>query len=112
VDFPEELTPDSVLSWCMTELGYCQCMPSDGFLNTLRTLLEWCSTDGERKPFHEQFIGNEGLAYLCLGALERAGLVNHGSSIRCPFLEGDGSRLLAWIRTVGVEAVWEVNHGL
>ncbi len=104
---PEELTPDSVGDWFTRELGYCDCIPAHEWLNMLGTLLEWCDVRRERKRFDVQFKGNEGFAYICLAALERAGLVDHGTAIRCPFLDDDGRRLLDWIRSVDVGTVWE-----
>lgn len=74
------------------ELGYCSCASEDAIL-LLKKLLEYFENKKERswtEMVVSLFSGNEAAAYCATFLCDKAGLIDHGVSLRCSFLNQYG----------------------
>jgi len=91
------------------ELFFCGCHEEGEVLDTLRKYLEWCGAGSERPNFDEFYKGKIGAFYLISGLLDRAGLVEHGVSVRVPFLSSEGEAFLKALQTHTPEQIMEAE---
>jgi hypothetical protein len=88
------------------ELGVCGCSEIDLIIGVVRDTLKWLGDDiSTRQGYLTIFDGNNGIYYLVVGALDRCGLCEHGSSIRHPWLTITGEQLLKALQTFSVEEI-------
>ena len=98
VALPEELTPINLKAYLSKAIGFCCCWEVDKVHATLLRLLEW--HDAKDRPHYDTLYGDTGVYYLLAGVIENQFLSEYGTSIRCPWLTDDGSRLLEALRTI------------
>ena len=97
---PDLTNPLDIKAFLFNELGVCGCVALPPMLETIRDFLIWA--DGKKEPgnqYHNLFGGNIGTYYLVATALDKAGLIEHGVSIRYPSLSETGRALLEGIKT-------------
>lgn len=96
---PDFAKPVDVLAFLLNELGFCMCFDFELAIPAVARMLEWCEAGPERKNFTDKYKGDEaGNYYLLIGLLDRAKLVDHGVSVRYPFLRKPGMELLLSLR--------------
>jgi hypothetical protein len=85
------------------ELHMCGCHDLEEIVPYLRDVLRWHETDAsEREPYGSSplFHGSHAIFYIISGALDAAGLTEHGVSARCAFLTNMGRALLLGLETM------------
>jgi hypothetical protein len=92
---PEDLTPLNLKAYFHTAFGACGCSELDEMHATVLRLLEWHSAFAGPRAMYDTLYSEVGVFYLLAGRLDSLGLAEHGTSIRHPWLTGDGQRLLA-----------------
>lgn len=100
---PEHLTPINILAYMYNALGKCGCSETDEMITSLRKLLEWVGSDGAIQ--YDALYPEIGVFYLLAGRLDDLGLIEHGISIRFPWLTDDGKRLLDALKTIEPETI-------
>ena len=92
---PEDLTPINIKAYFYNCFGACGCSELGEMVVTIKRLLEWhAASQEDSRANYESLYGELGVFYLLSGMLENLDLADHGSSIRFPWLSGDGRRLL------------------
>lgn len=98
-----------VKAFLYDELGFCGCMELDEVISALKTLLSWANSMESRLGYEEFCKGEIGSFYLLMGLLDHADLIEHGSSIRHPWLTDDGERLLTALNKFSVGDIESVE---
>jgi hypothetical protein len=96
--------PEDIAAFLGNELGLCGCTDEEPYLKALIRLLEW---HNNKDVGFESLYFDDGVYYLLAGMIDRAGLSEHGSSIRAPFLSTKGRELLKGLKTITIE---ELRH--
>ena len=96
---PDLTKPLDIKAFLYNELGMCACIEFAPTLETIRDFLIWSAdnkTPGNR--YNDLFGGHVGTFYMIAMALDRAGLLEHGTSMRFPWLTQMGEDLLNGLR--------------
>lgn len=105
-----ELTPINLKAYFYNNFGACGCSELDEMLATVTSLLAWHDEPMEKRPrYNELYDGNTGIFYLLAGLLDNLGLVEHGYSIRNPWLTVEGMDLLEALRKTSYEEIEEAS---
>ena len=84
-------------------LNLCGCAELDMALPVIRFVLEWA--DSNNRPQFDEAWPDSGLYYLVISQLDRAELVEHGTSCRYPFLTTRGEEVLAALQQFSAEDI-------
>jgi hypothetical protein len=104
---PDFDKPIDILAFFMNELGACGCSELEPMIRVVRDSLEWAGALSmewppkptvERAEYDTLYGGDVGLFYIIIGILDHAGLINHGTSVRYPFLSEQGKMMLAALK--------------
>lgn len=76
------------------ELDLCGCTEISEVVPVIINILSWCGRDIENRLSYKTLFNNEGIYYLVMSLLDNEGLIEHGTSIRHPFLTEKGQKLL------------------
>ena len=108
---PEELTPLNIKAYFSNTLGACGCSELDTMIESILRFLHWC----ENYPTNIKAMGyfelysEIGVFYIIAGLLDGLCLIQHGTSIRYPFLTEDGKRFLNALETYSAEEIDNAN---
>lgn len=72
-------------------------------VKSILRLLEWMA--GDKGTRYDTLYPETGTFYLLAGRLDSLGLIEHGTSIRYPWLTKDGERLLAALKSTDPETI-------
>jgi hypothetical protein len=87
------------LGQACASLNLCGCVDETAVDQAVLSFLEWAGSDMETRPKYGQlFDGNEGVYCLVSGMIENAGWIEHGISIRHPWLTNAGEELIEALR--------------
>jgi len=107
----EEVVPDftrpvDVREFCFSQFGACGCTDLVPLLEVVRDFLKWAdNTDRTPDDYWDSlFGGHTGIYYIVAGMLDNAGLLEHGSSLRFPWLTPTGKNLLVALQSSPLEA--------
>jgi hypothetical protein len=106
---PEDLTPLNIQAYFYHALGACGCGELDEMIDSVRRLLEWAGTDMSDRAEYNTLYSEVGVYYLLVGRLDVLLLLEHGTSIRYPWLTKRGKRLLAALQTTPTEEILEAS---
>jgi hypothetical protein len=108
---PDWSKPIDVYAFFDNALRPCGCADEAAMLTKVRDVMADLALSGSdaqvpwdrlvAKHFHE----DEALAYLVMGHLDHAGLIEHGVAIRCSWLTEDGAAGLAALQAHDIEAL-------
>lgn len=104
---PDFTKPVDIQAFFYRKLGACGCSDLEAMISVVRDLLQWMADFKERPSYEQLFGGNTGVFYLLAGMLDHAGLTEHGSSIRHPWLTDMGKQLLNALTTIPAEQIEE-----
>jgi hypothetical protein len=76
------------------EFGACGCYDMASMIEIVKKLMVWIDSENNYKSSCDTLFPHIGLYYLIMGTLEKALLVDHGSSARWPWLTLKGKALL------------------
>lgn len=99
-----ELTPVDVSALCYEGFGLCGCAEFGSAVEEILGLLNWCG-ERERPSYATLYYGNAGVYYLLAGTLDRLGLIEHGVSIRYPWLTPKGEALLRALQVMSIKDI-------
>jgi hypothetical protein len=94
---PEELTPINLLAFFEGGMNFCGCYEFQPAIKEIQRILEWCASDIETRQKYTELYPDVGVFYLMMALLDSGDgmdLIEHGCSVRYPWLTADGSRLL------------------
>lgn len=80
--------------------GVCGCSEIKPICKTLVKILEWANADIDNRLRYDSLFDDVGIFYLLLGMCDQAGLIEHGVSIRHPWLTEEGKVLLSDLRSL------------
>lgn len=100
---PKDLTDINLLAYLYNAWGKCGCTETDEMAKTITRLLEW--VDSEKFVGFDKLYPESGIFYILIGRMDCLDLVNHGTSLRYPFLTPDGERLLAALKATTPENI-------
>ena len=101
-----------VKAFFYNELGACGCSDIKAMIVEVKRFLSWAdsqSPDYDNRIRFDELYGSEGIFYLIAGMLDHAGLIEHGSSIRCSWLTSEGIDLLSALNTLDPLAIEEAE---
>ena len=87
----------NIKAFLSNEFHACGCTNLEAVIAVLRPLMEWHDAVKERQPYSALYP-HEGIFYLLAGILDAAGLAEHGTAIRCPFLTDAGKLFIKALR--------------
>lgn len=105
------MKPEEAYTFTCDKIGICGCCDHSP-IDLIQTVLEWAATPHDKRPTWDGFIetvfsGNDPAAYCTLTLCDRAGLLEHGSSIRGAWLTKLGKDYLACLKDYTPELIWE-----
>ncbi len=104
---PSDLTPLNFKAWSVHALGVCGCADTGSIYEEVQAFLQWCNDwlNERSQETYETLYPRVGLYYLMAGILDTLDLIDHGTSIRWPFLTDDGKRLLSFLQASDEEVI-------
>ena len=107
---PDFSSPIDIKAFFYNGFGACGCSELDSMIDVVVNLLEWIESDKDGSSYYDTlFGGNVGVYYLLIGIIDRNGLCEHGVSIRFPFLNDMGKKLLRALQTISIEKIDECS---
>jgi hypothetical protein len=106
---PDFTKPVDVLAFLTSEFGVCGCSEEDKVSEEIKKFLVWASK--EDRPNFETLYNNDGVYYLIASTMDRLGLIDHGISIRVPFITQKGKDFLAGLELDFANATGEAYDG-
>jgi len=100
---PDFNKPVDVCAFLFSELHFCGCFEFDETVAELKRVLLWADTSPDRASYEKLYPGNIGVFYLVCALLDDAGILEHGTSIRYPFLTSRGRDLFTALNRFSVE---------
>lgn len=104
---PDFSSPVDIEAYFYNNFGACGCSELETMINVVRDLLSWATSTKERKSYDTLF-DNPGVFYLLAGRLDSLELIEHGTSIRHPWITDKGALLLRALQTITPEQI--ENH--
>ena len=87
------------------ELSFCGCFDYDIVLKEFADVLEWAAQPIDDRKSYTELYTNPALAYIILGVLNDANLIEHGCAIRHPWITEKGEGFLCYIKE-NKDALW------
>ncbi len=100
---PNDLSPINIKAYFQNALGACGCSELHTMVDVVKDLLDWCGVY-KRIPY-SLLYNSDGVYYLLVGRLDSLGLIEHGTSIRHPFLTEWGKKLLKALKETPIEDI-------
>lgn len=91
---PDFTKPVDVCAFFFNEIHACGCSELDLMIYEVKRVLEWAASDIMTRPDYTKLYHSGGVFYIVAGLLNSAGLLEHGSSIRCSWITEKGRTLL------------------
>lgn len=104
-DYPAEWTPLDIHVLLGSGFGVCGCAEYHDVIVELIRLLDWHDNIQDDRASYDTIFSNVGTFYLMAGALDRLGLVEHGTSVRGGWLTRHGEALLRGLRATTADAI-------
>lgn len=93
-----------VKAYLYNEFGVCGCFELEYTINTIVNALEWAKDKkwSSENIYYTELYNDTGLFYIVFGQLDRCDLIEHGTSIRCPWLTEKGKDFLSALKKIKV----------
>lgn len=102
---PETFTALDLRDWLAENLGLCGCTETSEYCMTVLRFLEWAGADMTTRSSYSTLYKEVGIFYLIAGCIEDAGLIEHGSALRHPWLTEGGKRVLFALKQHSADAI-------
>lgn len=99
--------PIDIQKFLYTELGFCGCTEFRPAILRLIELLKWVKQKNEIR--YDKLYNSAGIYYLLVHSLDQVGLIEHGVSIRFPWLTDKGEELLAALQNFSIEEIEDAD---
>lgn len=107
---PDFNKPIDILAYFYNEFNACGCSEIEEMLSEAKRFLTWASNDISTRPNYQTlYPGSPGAFYLIAGIFDNAGMIEHGTSIRCAWIEEKGKKLLSALYRFTIEEIGEAN---
>lgn len=100
-------TPIKVQRFLYDKLGFCGCTEFRPAILRLVELLKWVKQRDNIQ--YDKLYNSAGIYYLLIHPLEQADLIDHGVSIRVPWLTDKGEELLVALQNFSIKEIEDAD---
>ena len=104
-DLPKEYNPLNLKAVLQSKFPYCGCFEEDEVIKSIIKLLKWCQEDIKSRISYDKLYEEVGVFYILAGLLTDIDFIEHGTSVRYPWLTEEGKKFLKALSEYSYEEI-------